>query len=207
MLKLLLDALYPSQCGICGLLGDRPICAVCEAGFEPSDLTVQSPKWRGALDGVARLYKYEGRAEQAVRRLKFSRATVLAEPMSRRLESFASDLGLTSAEIVMPVPIHWTRRFHRGFNQSQLLCGAFPQDNVTHQALRRVRATRPQVGLTPEQRRLNLSGAFRASDEVMNRSVLLVDDVITTGHTVGECARALKDAGATQVWAVAFCGS
>ena len=201
------DLLYPRRCGVCGLLGDEPICAICEAGFPRADSAVHAPEWRGALDGVARLYRYEGRAEQAVRRLKFSRATALAAPMAERFAKFAMRVGLDEPDLIVPVPIHWSRRYLRGFNQSELLCEGFDRSKVRTDVLRRIRATRPQVGLTPDERRVNLSGAFRAEDALRGLSVLLVDDVITTGHTVGECAKTLKAAGALVVNALAFCGN
>ena len=188
------------------MLGDKPICAICEAGFTPGDSAVQTPDWRGALDGVARLYRYEGRADQAVQRLKFSRATVLALPMAEKLRAFSEELGLDAADLVIPVPIHWSRRYYRGFNQSELLCERMDWAMVKAKALRRVRATRPQVGLTPDERRQNLQSAFACRADVYGKKVLLVDDVITTGHTVGECAKTLKAAGALEVMAIAFCG-
>lgn len=203
--RALLDAVFPSRCGICGLLGDRPICMICESAFAPADDSVKSPRWRGALDGVARIYLYEGRAEQAVRRLKYSRATVLGEPMAELLSEYSAKVGMDDADMVLPVPIHWTRRCYRGFNQSDLLVESF--ERVKAGALQRIRATRPQVGLNPDQRRRNLLGAFRCRGDVAGKTILLVDDVITTGHTVGECARTLKDAGALSVRALAFCGS
>lgn len=203
----ILQLAFPSRCGLCGLLGDKPICAICEAGFTRGDAAVQTPDWRGALDGVARLFRYQGRSEQAVQRLKFSRATVLARPMSAHLIQYVEELGLDAADLVIPVPIHWSRRFYRGFNQSELLCEAFPREVVSTKALKRVRATRPQVGLSPDERRQNLRNAFACGADVAGKKVLLVDDVITTGHTVGECAKTLKNAGVLEVMAIAFAGS
>lgn len=168
---------------------------------------VQSPDWRGALDGVARLFRYEGRGKQAVQRLKFSRATALAKPMSEKLRRFAIDLGLSEVDFIIPVPIHWTRRFLRGFNQSELLCEEIGASLVRTNILRRKRATRPQVGLTPDERRQNLLNAFECRSDVSGKRILLVDDVITTGHTVGECAKTLKVKGAMEVRAIAFTGS
>ncbi|MEQ1935165.1 MAG: ComF family protein [Fimbriimonadaceae bacterium] len=153
--------------------------------------------WFGAV------YDYSGRSAQAVRRLKFNRVTSIADWMSCqilekiRLESLRYDF-------VIPVPIHWSRRCQRGFNQSELISRSLP--NVSS-GLLRFKRTRPQVGLTAEQRLENLRGAFRARESVEGKSVLLVDDVITSGGTMLECARALRAAGAIEVNAIAFCGS
>ena len=142
-----------------------------------------------------------------MQRLKFSRATVLARPMSEKLHSFVEALGLDAADLIIPVPIHWSRRYYRGFNQSELLCERFSRELIETRLLKRVRATRPQVGLTPDERRQNLRNAFACGKDITGKKVLLVDDVITTGHTVGECAKTLKNAGALEVMAVAFAGS
>lgn len=203
-LRTLWDFAFPTRCGLCRLLGDRPICRICESSFQPADSHSVSPEWRGALDGVARIYVYEGRAEQAVRRLKYSRATSLARPMANLMAEFASRAGLLDADLIVPVPIHWTRRSGRGFNQSDLLCESLPR--IDAHVMKRTKATRPQVGLNPQQRRRNLIDAFQCAPSVVGKSVLLVDDVITTGHTVDECARTLKRAGAISVRALAFCG-
>lgn len=118
---------------------------------------------------------------------------------------------LSDADIVVPVPLHWGRFAGRRFNQSadlaRRLCrkrlGAYEPD-----VLIRRKATRPQVGLEPAQRALNVAGAFAVSPEqksrIMGRRALLIDDVFTTGATVGAAARVLKRAGATDVDVLTF---
>ncbi|HRK21092.1 MAG TPA: ComF family protein [Fimbriimonadaceae bacterium] len=204
LLSGLFDLAFPSRCGICGLLGDLPLCQICRASFKIADEEIVPPEWRGALDGVSRAYQYEGRAEQAVRRLKYSRATTLAGPMSLVLLEQAQRVGLAEPSVVIPVPIHWTRRYYRGFNQAELLAEALP--TFDSKRVRRIRATRPQVGLTLAERRRNLIGAFQCSGDLSGQTVVLVDDVITTGHTVEECAKVIKASGAERVYALAFCG-
>jgi ComF family protein len=153
------------------------------------------------LDYRAALFRYESRAAQAVRRLKYSRSTALATFMAEELRSALIRLAL-EPDLIVPVPIHWSRRCARGFNQAELLCG----DLDWTPALARVRRTRPQVGLSREDRARNLSGAFRASSTVAGRHILLVDDVLTSGQTARECAKALHSAGAAEVGILAFCG-
>ena len=154
------------------------------------------------LDYRAALYRYQGRAGQAVRRLKYGRATSLIEMMSYDMLQGYEHLGLGS-DLTVPVPIHWSRRCVRGFNQAEALVRTFP--NVTG-ALARIRRTRPQVGLSREERVRNLAGAFRADPIVEGKRILLVDDVLTSGQTARECAKALRDAGAIEVGVLAFCG-
>jgi len=194
-----LGFLYPPRCGLCRLLGPHPICAECRAEFGP-------PKDFELPDGIAArvcAYEYTGRAAQAVQRLKYERATALAAPMAEAIRT-AVDAAPIAYDAVVPVPIHWFRRSGRGFNQSELLAETF--GDVRPNLLRRVRYTRPQVGLAPTDRRTNLAGAFRASPEVAGMAILLVDDVVTTGSTARECARALREAGAYWVGIAAFAG-
>jgi competence protein ComFC len=202
----LFDLLYPRRCGLCGLLGDHAICSVCGDAFEP----LSSPLTRflrpEPLDYQAALYLYEGRAAQAVRRLKYERITSLAAPLAALIADGAAKLGLDSADMIVPVPIHWTRRCMRGFNQAEMLVERLPPELVASKALLRIKATRPQVGLSPDERRLNLLGAFAADSSVEGRRVLLVDDVVTSGQTARECARALRARGAAEVGVLALCG-
>jgi len=101
------------------------------------------------------------------------------------------------------MPLHWRKRWQRGFNQSELLAREIGRrSNVpVKNELRRVRFTSAQAGLTNAKRRLNVSGAFRSKKKhsLAGKRVLLVDDVMTTGASAASCARALKLAGAGQV--------
>ena len=106
-------------------------------------------------------------------------------------------------DLIVPVPIHWSRKCTRGFNQAELLCQRL---SASPHALVRHRRTRPQVGLTEEERLRNLKDAFQASPIVYGKRILLVDDVLTSGQTARECARALRTAGAREVGFLAFCG-
>lgn len=143
------------------------------------------------------LYPYEGRAAQAVKRLKFEDATSLGATMAADLAQGIEDLGKTDVDAAVPVPIHWSRRCERGYNQSEMLAQALP--NVRSDVLSRNRATRPQVGLSPEERLRNLRGAFTVTADVVGLSILLLDDVVTSGGTAFECARTLREAGAARV--------
>ena len=108
-----------------------------------------------------------------------------------------------SFDAIVPMPLHWRKRWQRGFNQADLLAREISRRTHTpvRNALRRVRFTATQAGLTNAKRRKNVSGAFRPkrADVLRGQRVLLVDDVMTTGSTAAACARALKIAGARQV--------
>lgn len=199
-----LDWLYPPKCGLCARIGEPPICAKCRSTFRPvgpNPLPTPGPE----ISAVESLFLYEGRAAQAVQRLKYERATPLADPLSAMLREFVDQKGLLGRTVV-PVPISARRRRERGFNQAELLAAKLlSADGTTSQGiLRRVRHTRPQVGLPRPVRLTNLSGAFAASG-FHGQDVLLIDDVTTTGATGKACAEALIDAGATDVVLLTVC--
>lgn len=138
----------------------------------------------------------------ALHRYKYGRDVTLATPIARIL---ADRCPLPAGhEVLVPVPLHVDRLRWRGFNQALLLARDLARRRrlpVAPSALQRNRPTRPQVGLNERERRRNLTGAFSVADGrmVRGRSVLLVDDVLTTGATVEECARSLRRAGARRV--------
>ena len=200
----LLNWVYPAKCGLCGRFGEKAICDECLAEFQPLDAYPQETA--GTVSEVFRLYKYDSRASQAIRRLKYSRITslgpVLAELVRQAYE--AHDLDHYTA--VVPIPIHWRRRAMRGFNQADLLATALPKHIVRKDILIRSRFTRPQATLGRDQRRTNLIDAFLATPRAEGQSILLIDDVTTSGHTAEQCAWELRSKGATRVGLLAVTG-
>ena len=132
---------------------------------------------------------------------KYGRVATLAGPLGRMLA-----LALPRTEkfdVLVPVPLHWWKRWRRGFNQSELLCREISRRTnlPVRNCIRRVKNTGAQAGLTNARRRTNVARAFRAKGRrpLEGMRVLLVDDVMTTGATAAACARALKEAGARHV--------
>lgn len=198
----LLDWAFPPHCALCGAFGDSTPCDHCRNGFERLDAPLRFliPE----VDAGLAIYAFCGVAGEAVRGLKFTRRTDLAIWMAEELRA-GLDRSSLVADVAVPVPVHWLRRAERGFNQSELLMErlALPRADL---ALRRRRPTRAQARLDPAARARNLTGAFVASG-VVGKRVLLVDDVVTSGHTARECARALRAAGAASVSLLAFAAS
>lgn len=202
----LLDAVYPRRCGACSQISDAALCEDCRDEIE--ELEGVWTLLGSDMDHlrVAMAWRYSGRAGQAVRRLKYERMTRLGGEFARDLAAFIEILKLSPDTQFIPVPIHRLRTYERGFNQSELLCEHLPPDRVHLDWLKRIRATRQQVGLDYESRRKNLEGAFEATYDVDGQVICLIDDVCTTGSTLFHCAQALKARGARTVFAVTLTG-
>ncbi|MFW5698160.1 MAG: ComF family protein, partial [Fimbriimonadaceae bacterium] len=157
----------------------------------------------GPLDYVQTKYRFTGRAAQLVKRLKYQRITALSQELAREMREVY--LQMAETDLVLPMPIHWSRRFERGFNQAEILAEQLP--SVRSDVCKRVRRTPPQASLPPEERGLMLAGAFRCSYEVKGKHVLLVDDVITSGHTAEACAQSVREAGAARIGLLTLCAS
>jgi ComF family protein len=142
---------------------------------------------------------YEEELRELIHLFKYGRIEPLAKPLGRFL---AQALPREETfDVIVPMPLHWRKRWQRGFNQSDLLAREVGRrfHLPVAKALRRIRFTSVQAGLTSAKRRLNVSGAFRAQTRLDGKRVLLIDDVMTTGATAASCARVLKRAGAKHV--------
>jgi ComF family protein len=197
-------------------------CVSCRTPFlnrHPLDEEGKCPLCRLGLSGFDAVYSfgsYEGALRSLIHLLKYEKVYPLARPLGRMLAQAIPREAQFDA--VVPMPLHWRRRWQRGFNQSGLLAEIIARQWSVPvvAAVRRVKATAPQAGLTNSKRRLNMSGAFSARPSWLREflrkrlsfpsnislkgaRVLLIDDVLTTGATAAACARALKRAGAKHV--------
>jgi len=175
----------PPCCSRCGLSaqGIRDLCGGCRTGETRYDFG------RAAL-------ALDSNVRRLIHEFKYNDRVSLARPLGRALErSFVAE-GF-SATVAIPMPLHGRRERDRGYNQAELLASRLGVA-VERRLLRRVRNTESQTGLSRYQRRMNVRGAFECRRRIRG-AILLVDDVLTTGATIGEAAKALRRSGAGRV--------
>ncbi len=147
---------------------------------------------------------FEGPVRAALHRMKYRRDVGLGEALAAQMAPFVSGLQWPF-EAIVPVPLGSKRLQERGYNQVAMLAlplARFLNVDYFPEALKRVRDTRSQVGLTASERQENVRNAFNASSKARGRILLLVDDVSTTGATLSSAAEALYAGGAADVYAV-----
>lgn len=200
-----LDLLFPPRCAFCGKVlktGETGMCKKCER-------TISRTRNGGARSGeffaacVSPLY-YEKTVRNAVLRFKFHDATYYAELFGSLMADCIRENLSERYDLITWVPLSGKRLKKRGYDQAMLLAmaAALALDDAPVELLRKHTDVPAQSGVgSPEKRRANISGVYAVVDEdlVRGRRILLIDDVITTGATLAECAKTLKYAGAAEV--------
>ncbi len=199
----IVDLVFPPTCEACGRV-DYRFCETCLATLANATIAVRHESFSHALT-VAATGKHVGLLAHAIRAFKYSGAVEIAMPLSDRLIA-AFGQQHWSIDVIVPVPLSQERLAERGFNQSNVICRRLSEAYCIPRRgayLQRIRHTDQQARLQGEQRQANVRGAFAASDDVAGLTILLVDDVVTTGSTLRECAFALQAKGAKAVYALA----
>lgn len=216
----LLTALFAPACAVCDRILDEPLSGCICPGCWSAVRSITPPICDTCGDPLARMSaactgghdrdhlirrsraigEYEGVLREIIHALKYSGRHSIAKPLAARMQAHGMDV-LGPADGVVPVPLHWRRRYHRGFNQARLLAQHLGLPLVD--PLVRCRHTRAQVELAAESRHSNVANAFalrrQCTSLVVGMRLVIIDDVCTTGATLTACAKVLKDAGAREI--------
>lgn len=218
-------ALFAPACAVCSALLDEPlsgcVCAPCWRSIRPITPPIcdrcgdplprpeaSTPHCSGGRSAVTRaraVGEYEGALRDIIHALKYAGRLSLAGPLAAHMRTRGIDV-LTDVDCLVPVPLHWRREHQRGFNQAREIARHLGPPVIG--ALVRRRPTRPQIELAADRRKTNVADAFAVRRawfrgyDIRGKTVLLVDDVSTTGATLEACAAVLRDAGAADVHAL-----
>ena len=228
--KLALDIALPTLCVSCREPVDgEGVCAECWARLSfiappycprlgipfvydpgPDMLSMEAIANPPAYARARAAVRYDDVARTLVHALKYQDRTDLAPAMGRWMARAGSEL-LNEADVLIPVPLHWRRAWRRRYNQSGALARVIERQTgvkLAPEALKRIRPTQQQIGLSRPQRASNVQGAFKVANAgqavIAGRRVVLIDDVLTSGATVDACARALLRAKAAAVDVLVF---
>lgn len=196
--------LFPRKCVLCGKLLEKEETDLCRhCRVEAPECAVYSTKF-SFLDSWTAVWYYEDPVRGSVLRYKFSSARHYADCYGRMLAMRLLERFPEGFDCLTWVPISRLRKFRRGYDQVELLARAVGRELGMEpvRLLQKIRNNRPQSGISGQaERRANVLGVYRlkASADVENKKILLLDDVITTGATAGECARVLLTGGASEV--------
>lgn len=214
LIKQFISRSFPGSCLLCGAdAASQPVCNDCEADLplnttalcpQCGEQTTHGERCGGCLvtpphfDRTVALFRYDFPIDQMIQSFKYGHQLAVANWIGQRLAQQIQQ----PLDVITPLPLHPERLCERGFNQSveiAAVIGKCLNLPVHRSTLKRMRATPHQTGLSPKERKKNVRGAFECNSDYAGKSVLLVDDVMTTGATLNECARILKVHGATSV--------
>lgn len=204
MWDFILDFLFPKKCLGCGREGSW-LCSDCFSKIEYFD----QPYFRNLppLSGVFALGPYRGILKESILAFKYDGVRELVEPLGNLLIQHLSPLPFERRSLLVPIPLHKRREIERGFNQAHLLALYFSKNlnlPLLPNVLIKIKNTKPQVELKEKERKENIKDAFFVKESekhlIKNKTIFLVDDVMTTGATLKEGAKILKKNGAKRVW-------
>lgn len=213
-----LDLLFPPECGGCGRIGSRwclecqqkvktlngILCDVCGLPQEKAGICANCRADKPHFRSLRAWAEFEEPLRSALHKLKYRRDLSMGDAIAAHMLDFVRGLKW-NAELIIPIPLGRQRLRERGYNQVAMIAKPLSMGlgvDYSQDALVRRKETRSQVGLSREERRKNVSGAFHADSGVKGKIVLVIDDVSTTGSTLSSSAEALYASGARDVFAL-----
>lgn len=206
MLSNIINLIYPTVCGICGEISKENICNKCKVKIRKFQRSKKHIYLTKNFDTHMYLFDYQGIIRQKILQYKFGEKTYISKCF---IETILKDEKvcrfLKNYDIIIPVPISNKRKKTRGYNQSELIASKLAKKieslEYNPKILYKIKDTLPQSILDKEKRKENIKGAYYIKNEIIlkNKKVLLIDDIFTTGNTVDECSRVLKQSGAREI--------
>lgn len=208
-LDFLLELIYPNICGICGKLDSNSLCKECKEKLDRIIIS-KTENYKNDtskfFDKHTYMFKYEGEVRRLILNYKFNNQSYLYKTFSNIVISEKNIIDfINSYEIIIPVPIHRKRFNNRGYNQSELfarnICKNLKCTKLKNTILVKIKNNVAQSSLNKLDRVKNVKNAYKVQNEnlIKGKSILLVDDIYTTGNTVNECAKLLKENGAAEI--------
>jgi len=173
----------------------------CQHCGLPHESSLCTEKWARQITSFHAVFNYEEPIPRWISSLKYSSSFIAGKILQHFLDNWLTENStyLETVDILVPIPIHPLRLRRRGFNQTRYLLNNQHQFPLKKTILRRIRQTPHQVGLSRKQREKNLRNAFKVTDSLKGKTVLIFDDVCTTGQTLGEATQVIKQAGAHRI--------
>lgn len=205
---MLVDLIYPPVCGICDKICKKHLCKECEVNLKKYEMNkVESIKEDASkfYDYQIKTYQYKGEVRNKIIDYKFNEKSYMCytfEKMITKNEKIYS--FLKKYDIILYVPMFKKQEHKRGYNQTYLIAkeiGKNLEIPTEKNNLIKIKNTKKQSTLTKEERKTNVKNAFeiRKPERILNKKVILFDDIFTTGNTVNECSRIIKEAGAKEI--------
>ena len=202
---MILDLIYPPVCGICEKINKKRLCKKCELLIKEYEINKIEKCRNKYFDYQIKLYKYENIIRDKIIDYKFHEKAYLSatfEKMIIKNEKIYS--FLKKYDIILYVPMFKKQEHKRGYNQTYLIAKEIGKTlgiPIEKNNLTKIKDTKKQSTLTKEERKTNVKDAFviRKSERIVNKKVILFDDIFTTGNTVNECSKVIKMAGAKEV--------
>lgn len=216
-LETILEFLYPDVCGICNNICKNCLCKKCELKIRKYEINkivdlnrnvqIKNSNYKNMyFDYIISIYKYEDIIRQKIIEYKFGDKPYLYKMFSKIILKNKKICGFFKKyDIIIPVPIHKEKKHIRGYNQTELIAKEISKNNhnlrLEKNVLIRKLSTKPQSSLTKKERKENIQNAFDIINEkrIENKNIILFDDIYTTGSTVNECSKILKQKGVKKI--------
>lgn len=204
----ILDLIYPPVCGMCGNINKENLCPKCSVKIKKYEINYKKTFKNKNIyfDELYCVLKYEDLVRNNIIKYKFQNKSYMYKTFAKIILKNKKICGFFKKyDIIIPVPIHNKRKRTRGYNQTELVAKEIAQNidglKLEKNILIKQKNTKAQSELTKKERNKNVLGAFKINNIkiIENKNILLFDDIYTTGSTVNECSKILKQAGARKV--------